>query len=55
MTVSASDLQAFYQNQRTSAGTATEPTEQEIQQGFANGKNPDPLPKLFQPLKIRES
>ncbi|KAJ2696856.1 hypothetical protein FB645_006087 [Coemansia sp. IMI 203386] len=55
MTVSASDLQAFYQNQRTSAGTAIEPTEQEIQQGFANGKNPDPLPKLFQPLKIRES
>ncbi|KAJ1859604.1 hypothetical protein LPJ73_001781 [Coemansia sp. RSA 2703] len=34
-------------------GTAFEPTEAEIQNGFALGKNPNPLPKVFQPLKIR--
>ncbi|KAJ1719174.1 hypothetical protein LPJ53_006018 [Coemansia erecta] len=37
----------------TAPGTAVEPTELEIQQGFAIGKNPNPLPKAFQPLKIR--
>ncbi|KAJ1857496.1 NADH-dependent flavin oxidoreductase [Coemansia sp. RSA 1722] len=47
------DPRDFYQDQNPAPGTAIEPSELEIQQGFANGKNPDPLPKLFQPLKIR--
>ncbi|KAJ1718462.1 NADH-dependent flavin oxidoreductase [Coemansia erecta] len=51
--VKTTDPKNFYQDQNPAPGTAIEPTELEIQQGFANGKNPDPLPKLFQPLKIR--
>ncbi|KAJ2720886.1 hypothetical protein GGI07_004331 [Coemansia sp. Benny D115] len=43
----------FYQTQNPSPGTAVDPTELEIAQGFASGPNPNPLPALFQPLKIR--
>ncbi|KAJ2823993.1 hypothetical protein IWW50_003541 [Coemansia erecta] len=49
----ASDPHDFYQVQQPSPGTAVEPTQLDISQGFANGPNPDPLPKLFHPLKIR--
>ncbi|KAJ2786608.1 hypothetical protein GGI15_001382 [Coemansia interrupta] len=42
-------LERYY----TAPGTAIEPTAIEIHQGFAAGKNPNPLPKVFQPLKIR--
>ncbi|KAJ2855900.1 hypothetical protein GGI22_003979 [Coemansia erecta] len=48
-----SDPHQFYQVQDPSPGTAVEPTSPEIEQGFAAGKNPDPLPKIFQPLKLR--
>ncbi|KAJ1858084.1 hypothetical protein GGH12_005060 [Coemansia sp. RSA 1822] len=48
-----SDPRDFYQVQNPPPGTVIEPTELEIGQGFAKGPNPDPLPKLFQPLKIR--
>ncbi|KAJ2558245.1 NADH-dependent flavin oxidoreductase [Coemansia sp. RSA 1933] len=48
-----SDPREFYQVQDPSPGTAVEPTALEIGQGFAAGKNPDPLPKIFQPLKLR--
>ncbi|KAJ2339214.1 hypothetical protein GGF43_006692, partial [Coemansia sp. RSA 2618] len=49
----ASDPHDFYQVQQPSPGTAVKPTQLDISQGFANGPNPDPLPKLFHPLKIR--
>ncbi|KAJ2725402.1 hypothetical protein GGI07_001281 [Coemansia sp. Benny D115] len=49
-----SDPRNFYQLQDPPPGAAVQPTELEISQGFAKGKNAEPLPKLFQPLKIRE-
>ncbi|KAJ1895789.1 hypothetical protein LPJ66_004375, partial [Kickxella alabastrina] len=54
MSLSISDPHDFYQIQHPAPGTAIEPTDLEIEQGFANGKNPNPLPKLFQSLKIRD-
>ncbi|KAJ1668823.1 hypothetical protein IW140_000110 [Coemansia sp. RSA 1813] len=48
-----SDPRQFYQVQNPPPGAAVEPTLLEIEQGFAAGKNPDPLPKIFQPLKLR--
>ncbi|KAJ2454478.1 NADH-dependent flavin oxidoreductase [Coemansia sp. RSA 2336] len=48
-----SDPRQFYQVQDPSPGTAIEPSQLEIDQGFAKGPNPNPLPKLFQPLKLR--
>ncbi|KAJ2659571.1 hypothetical protein IWW48_003410 [Coemansia sp. RSA 1200] len=49
-----SDPRQFYQVQDPPPGAAVEPTQLEIEQGFAAGKNSDPLPKIFQPLKLRE-
>ncbi|KAJ2417355.1 NADH-dependent flavin oxidoreductase, partial [Coemansia sp. RSA 2531] len=46
--------QDFYQSQANpSPGTAIEPPAAAIAQGFAQGPNPNPLPKAFQPLTIR--
>ncbi|KAJ1815003.1 hypothetical protein LPJ75_002530 [Coemansia sp. RSA 2598] len=53
MPTTVSEQERRYENYRAAVGTAIEPSEQDIQQGFASGKNPDPLPKIFQPLKIR--
>ncbi|KAJ2708683.1 hypothetical protein H4R23_006964, partial [Coemansia sp. Cherry 401B] len=53
MPTAASDPRDFYQAQVPPPGTAIEPTQLEIDQGFATGPNPSPLPKLFQPLTIR--
>ncbi|KAJ2802610.1 hypothetical protein H4R20_003215 [Coemansia guatemalensis] len=47
------DPREFYQPQDPSPGTAVNPSQLEIKQGFAKGDNPSPLPKIFQPLKIR--
>ncbi|KAJ2606714.1 hypothetical protein H4R99_000140 [Coemansia sp. RSA 1722] len=50
-----SDPRTFFQQQRgLGPGAAVEPTASEVKQGFAaQTSNPNPLPKLFQPLKIR--
>ncbi|KAJ2648295.1 hypothetical protein IWW40_004048 [Coemansia sp. RSA 1250] len=48
-----SNPRQFYQLQDPSPGTPIEPSQLEIDQGFAKGPNPNPLPKLFQPLKLR--
>ncbi|KAJ2789021.1 hypothetical protein GGI18_002637 [Coemansia linderi] len=46
----------YYQDQvNLSPGTAIEPSASAIAQGFAQGPNPIPLPKAFQPLTIRGS
>ncbi|KAJ1813540.1 hypothetical protein LPJ60_006304, partial [Coemansia sp. RSA 2675] len=46
----------YYQDQANpSPGTAIEPSASAIAQGFAQGPNPSPLPKAFQPLTIRGS
>ncbi|KAJ2811289.1 hypothetical protein FBU31_007808, partial [Coemansia sp. 'formosensis'] len=46
--------QDFYQDQENpSPGMAIEPPALAIAQGFAQGPNPNPLPKAFQPLTIR--
>ncbi|KAJ2881955.1 hypothetical protein H4R27_003760 [Coemansia aciculifera] len=49
------DPRNFYHDQRgLGPGSAVEPTASEVKQGYtAQAKNPVPLPKLFQPLKIR--
>ncbi|KAJ1771491.1 hypothetical protein IW140_000104 [Coemansia sp. RSA 1813] len=53
MTISGAN--GFFQEQRGHGpGSAVQPTSSEIKQGFAAlTSNPDPLPKLFQPLTIR--
>ncbi|KAJ2856346.1 hypothetical protein J3B02_001653 [Coemansia erecta] len=50
-----SDPRAFFQEQNgRGPGAAVEPTASEVKQGFtAQTSNPNPLPKLFQPLTIR--
>ncbi|KAJ2725403.1 hypothetical protein GGI07_001282 [Coemansia sp. Benny D115] len=53
MPIKSQATQDFYQLQSPAPGTPIEPSEREIAQGWANGKNPSPLPKLFQPLNIR--
>ncbi|KAJ1958436.1 hypothetical protein GGI12_004734 [Dipsacomyces acuminosporus] len=49
------DPRSFYQPQRgLGPGAAVQPTASEIKQGFTSlSSNPDPLPKLYQPLQIR--
>ncbi|KAJ2516684.1 hypothetical protein GGI11_001723 [Coemansia sp. RSA 2049] len=49
------DAHNFFQEQKgLGPGAAVQPTASEIKQGFTTIKsNPDPLPKLFQPLNIR--
>ncbi|KAJ1798498.1 hypothetical protein LPJ59_002461 [Coemansia sp. RSA 2399] len=49
------DARNFFHEQRGyGPGSAVEPTASEIRQGFAAmTSNPDPLPKLFQPMAIR--
>ncbi|KAJ1784510.1 hypothetical protein LPJ59_006339, partial [Coemansia sp. RSA 2399] len=50
-----SDARKFYQEQRgRGPGSAVQPTPSEIKQGFTTlASNPDPLPKLFEPLTVR--
>ncbi|KAJ2401946.1 NADH-dependent flavin oxidoreductase, partial [Coemansia sp. RSA 2559] len=50
------DARNFYQEQRgRGPGSAVQPTPSEIKQGFTTlESNPDPLPKLFEPLTIRD-
>ncbi|KAJ1663360.1 hypothetical protein IW140_001910 [Coemansia sp. RSA 1813] len=44
----------FHEQNGHGPGSAVQPTESEIYQGFATmTSNPDPLPKLFQPMIIR--
>ncbi|KAJ2768685.1 hypothetical protein IWQ57_003431 [Coemansia nantahalensis] len=47
--------QRFYQEQRgRGPGAAVEPTASEVSQGFTERRsNPDPLPRLYQPLTVR--
>ncbi|KAJ2508262.1 hypothetical protein H4217_008598 [Coemansia sp. RSA 1939] len=49
------DAHNFFQEQKgLGPGAAVQPTASEIKQGFTTiTSNPDPLPKLFQPLNIR--
>ncbi|KAJ2664655.1 hypothetical protein IWW48_000600 [Coemansia sp. RSA 1200] len=49
------DVHNFFQEQKgLGPGAAVQPTASEIKQGFTTiTSNPDPLPKLFQPLNIR--
>ncbi|KAI9503220.1 hypothetical protein GGI25_004289 [Coemansia spiralis] len=53
--MSIANTSIFYQEQHgLGPGSAVEPTDSEIKQGFTTlTSNPDPLPKLFQPLTIR--
>ncbi|KAJ2553979.1 hypothetical protein EV175_002742 [Coemansia sp. RSA 1933] len=54
-TMTVIDARNFFQEQRgLGPGSAVQPTASEVKQGFtALTSNPDPLPKLFQPLTIR--
>ncbi|KAJ1736967.1 hypothetical protein LPJ72_000915 [Coemansia sp. Benny D160-2] len=53
--MTVADTNNFFQKQEGNGpGSAVEPTASEISQGFTTiTKNPDPLPKLFQPKTIR--
>ncbi|KAJ2725397.1 hypothetical protein GGI07_001276 [Coemansia sp. Benny D115] len=51
----SADPRNFYQQQRAlGPGAAVTPTASEVKQGFTEQtSNPDPLPKLYQPMQIR--
>ncbi|KAJ2826378.1 hypothetical protein IWW50_002385, partial [Coemansia erecta] len=43
----------FFGDHMPATGTAATPTPNDVEQGVADMDNPEPLPKLFQPLTIR--